>query len=236
MLTKIDHLGIAVDSIDKRLGFWARSLALGEPHLEEVASEKVRVAMLTVGESRIELLEPTSDDSVIRGHIAKRGEGIHHVCFAVEDIDRAISELEKDGHRLVGQTPRIGAGGSRVAFVHPRSSGGVLIELKEEPRSTAIGAPGSIVVVCLRDPIEKYWGRLDELSAIGISMRGMVLTLVQDWAREIAGDQPPSLAPSSIFFPLARLERVYLDEDMGVAKSERTTFLEIVGEDAARFL
>lgn len=132
-LRKIDHLGIAVRSIAERIGFWGHGLALGEPHLEEVGSEKVRVAMLEVGESRIELLEPTSEDSVIASFLRERGEGIHHVCFAVADVDAAVTRLLADGYRVVGGGSRPGAGGCRVAFLHPKSSGGVLIELKQEP-------------------------------------------------------------------------------------------------------
>ena len=136
-LDRIDHLGIAVSSIEGRRAFWGVGLALGEPHLEVVESERVRVAMFAVGESRIELLEPTDDDSIIAGFIARRGEGIHHVCFAVADIEPAIAHLVAEGHRLVGDAPRIGVGGARVAFLHPQSSGGILIELKEDPAEVA---------------------------------------------------------------------------------------------------
>ena len=132
MLEKIHHVGIAVRSIDERLGFWGSGLGLGEARVEEVATEKVKVAMLRVGESRIELLEPTTPDSVIARFLAERGEGIHHICFSVPDIEAALQRLKDLGHRVIGQAPRPGAGGARVAFLHPRDAGGVLIELEEE--------------------------------------------------------------------------------------------------------
>jgi methylmalonyl-CoA/ethylmalonyl-CoA epimerase len=133
MLKRIDHLGVAVRSIAERAPFWGRALGLGEPHLEEVAGEKVKVAMLAVGESRVELLEPLGEDSVIARFLRERGEGIHHVCFAVADIDQDLRRLRAEGARVVGQAPRPGAGGALVAFLHPKSSGGVLIELKQDP-------------------------------------------------------------------------------------------------------
>lgn len=236
MLSKIDHLGIAVRSIEERLGFWRDGLLLGEPHREEVASERVRVAMLQIGESRVELLEPNSDSSVVAQFIARRGEGLHHVCFAVGDIDSAIAELRAHGHALVGEAPRIGAGGCRVAFIHPRSSGGVLIELKEEPASARRADAGEVVVVCLRDPTEKYWGRIQELSSVGVHLRGLELAMVESWAREVAGAEPPTLGVATMFFPLARVERIYVDEDIGPARSERTAFRDVVGRDVMEFL
>ena len=132
MLEKIHHLGIAVRSIEQRLGFWTRGLGLKPPQLEEVAHEKVMVAMLEVGESRIELLEPTAPDSAIATFLARRGEGLHHVCFAVKDIRQALEQVAAQGYRVVGEAPRRGAGGALVAFLHPRSTGGILIELEEE--------------------------------------------------------------------------------------------------------
>ena len=138
MIGRIDHLGIAVRSIAERTGFWSTALELGEPHVEDVFSERVRVAMLQVGESRIELLEPTSEDSVIARFLDDRGEGVHHVCFAVSDIEAALGRLLAEGARVVGEAPRPGAGGSRVAFLHPRSAGGVLIELKEDRTMPAV--------------------------------------------------------------------------------------------------
>lgn len=127
---KIDHLGVAVTSIDDALGVY-RALGIVEEGREEVASQKVVAAFLPVGESRIELLEPTSPDSPVAKFLARRGEGIHHVCFAVEDLDAALADLSARGFRLVHREGVPGAGGKRVAFLHPEAGRGVLIELSE---------------------------------------------------------------------------------------------------------
>lgn len=128
---KIDHIGIATNGIDDAARFYRDSLGLEVAEIEEVASQKVRVAMLPLGESRIELLEPTSADSPISKFLAKRGPGIHHVAVRVEDIRAALSELKGKGARLIDEEPRVGAGGCLVAFIHPSSTGGVLLELVE---------------------------------------------------------------------------------------------------------
>jgi len=126
---KIDHLGIATKGIDDALKFWADALGLENVHTEVVEDQKVWVAMLPIGESRIELLEPTSDDSPISKFLEKRGGGIHHVAVAVEDIEAALAGLKAKGMRLIDESPRIGAEGCLVAFVHPSSANGVLLEL-----------------------------------------------------------------------------------------------------------
>ena len=133
---KIDHLGVAVRSIDETLAVY-RALGIEETKAsrETVGGQQVRVAFLPVGESRIELLEPSSDDSPIAKFMAKRGPGIHHVCFAVDDLDAALAELDGKGVRLIHRTPVPGAGGKRVAFLHPDSGDGVLIELAEKKKS-----------------------------------------------------------------------------------------------------
>jgi methylmalonyl-CoA/ethylmalonyl-CoA epimerase len=128
---KINHLGIATKGIDEALKFWADSLGLENIHTETVEDQKVRVAMLPVGESRIELLEPTSDDSPISKFLEKRGGGIHHIAVEVDDIEKALEKLRSQGARLIDEKPRIGAEGCLVAFVHPGSTGGVLLELVE---------------------------------------------------------------------------------------------------------
>lgn len=126
---KINHLGIATKGIDEALKFWADSLGLENIHTEIVEDQKVRVAMLPVGESRIELLEPTSDDSPISKFLEKRGGGIHHIAVEVDDISAALEKLKSQGARLIDEEPRIGAEGCLVAFVHPSATGGVLLEL-----------------------------------------------------------------------------------------------------------
>jgi LAO/AO transport system kinase len=125
----INHLGIATTGIEEALGFWQDGLGLENVHSETVDEQKVRVAMLPIGESRIELLEPTSDDSPISKFLEKRGGGIHHIAVEVADIEASLTKLKSHGARLIDESPRIGAEGCLVAFVHPASTGGVLLEL-----------------------------------------------------------------------------------------------------------
>jgi methylmalonyl-CoA/ethylmalonyl-CoA epimerase len=129
---KIDHIGIAVDSIDDWIGFYRETLGLNYTGSEEISEQKVRVAFLVIGESRIELLEPTSPDSPIAGFIEKRGGGMHHIALKVDDIEEALARHKEAGARLIDETPRVGAHGTRIAFIHPKASGGVLLELCEE--------------------------------------------------------------------------------------------------------
>ena len=131
---KIDHIGIATNGIDDAARFYLELLGLQIEHVEEVPSQKVRVAMLPLGESRVELLEPTSDDSPISKFLAKRGPGIHHIAVRVPDIRASLAELKEKGARLIDEQPRTGAGGCLVAFIHPSSTGGVLLELVEHPQ------------------------------------------------------------------------------------------------------
>lgn len=126
---KIDHLGIATSEIAQALKFWEDAIGLQNVHTEEVSDQKVKVAMLPLGETRIELLEPTSEDSPISKFLQKRGGGLHHIAIEVEDIKDALDRLKRQGFRLIDENPRIGAGGCLIAFVHPSSGGGVLLEL-----------------------------------------------------------------------------------------------------------
>jgi len=126
---KINHLGIATKGIDEALKFWEDALGLENVHTEIVEDQKVRVAMLPIGESRVELLEPTSEDSPISKFLEKRGGGIHHIAVETDDIEAALAKLKAQGARLIDEKPRIGAEGCLVAFVHPSSTGGVLLEL-----------------------------------------------------------------------------------------------------------
>jgi len=129
-ILKVDHLGIAVRSLAEAVkAYEALGFAVEASH--DVPTEKVRTAFLPVGESHLELLEPTEPSSVIARFLEKRS-GIHHICIAVPDIDAALAELKSHGATVLDDRPRPGAGGSRVAFVHPRSAEGVLLELKEE--------------------------------------------------------------------------------------------------------
>ncbi len=128
---KIQHLGVAVGSIDEALSFWRDGLGLELKEIEVVADQGVRVAMLPIGESRIELLEATGEDTPVGKFIAKRGAGMHHLCVEVEDVAAMLADLKAKNVRLIDEQPRIGAGGALVAFVHPASTGGVLIELTQ---------------------------------------------------------------------------------------------------------
>ena len=129
MLTKINHIGIAVKSLDDSIPFYRDNLGMAFAGIEDVVEQKVRVAMLEVGESKIELLEPTSDDSPVAKFIEKNGTGVHHIAYEVADIEAAIVTLRGDGARMVDETPRNGAHGTRIAFIHPKSSNGVLTEI-----------------------------------------------------------------------------------------------------------
>ncbi len=132
MIRKIDHLGIAVRSLEEGLALWGDLLGLEPAGAETVAEQGVRTAFLNVGETRLELLEPTGPETPVGRFLDKRGPGLHHVCFLVEDIEAAISRLLSRGMRLVDEQPRDGAQGSKVAFLHPGSTGGVLVELKQK--------------------------------------------------------------------------------------------------------
>lgn len=129
--TVVDHIGIAVHSIDEALSFWQNTLGIECTGVEEVAEQKVKTAFLPLGDTEIELLEATSDDSPVAKFIEKRGEGIHHLALRVDDLEAALAELKEKGMRLIDETPRYGAGGARIAFVHPKATGGILLELSE---------------------------------------------------------------------------------------------------------
>jgi methylmalonyl-CoA/ethylmalonyl-CoA epimerase len=129
---KIDHLGIAVRSLDDAVQVFRRLTGSEPSATEEVGDQKVRVAMFQVGESRLELLEATAPDSPIARFLDKGGRGVHHLTLTVTDLDETLASLDRDGVRLIDRQPRIGAGGEKIAFLHPSSTAGVLIELVEE--------------------------------------------------------------------------------------------------------
>jgi methylmalonyl-CoA/ethylmalonyl-CoA epimerase len=130
-ILKIDHLGIAVNSIDEGKNFWSDVLGLSFEGAETVEAQKVTTAFFPVGESEVELLESTSPDGPVAKYIEKRGQGIQHVAFRVENIEAALEELKQKGIQLIDQTPRKGAGGAKIAFLHPKATNGVLVELCE---------------------------------------------------------------------------------------------------------
>ena len=130
METKIiDHIGIAVNSIDEAMKFWEGALGVKCHGVEEVAEQKVKTAFLPIDDSEIELLEGTSEDSPVSKFIAKNGQGIQHIAIRVADIEAALAEFKEKGVRLIDEKPRIGAGGAKIAFLHPKATGGVLLEL-----------------------------------------------------------------------------------------------------------
>jgi methylmalonyl-CoA/ethylmalonyl-CoA epimerase len=138
-IKRIDHVAVVVDDIDGALGFWRDGLGLQISHVEEVPDQESVVAFLPTGEGEVELVRPTSDDSGIARYLKKNGPGVHHICFEVDDIDAAISQLNDRSIRLINQEPVIGTGGKRIAFVHPQSANGVLVELYEiSPRESEI--------------------------------------------------------------------------------------------------
>ena len=130
-IKKIDHIGVAVKSIDEAKKIYEGFLGLKVTELETVAEQKVTTAFLPAGESEIELLESTSPDGAVAKFIDSKGEGMQHIAFAVEDIEGALKELKDKGVRLIDEKPRKGAGGKKIAFIHPKETGGVLIELCE---------------------------------------------------------------------------------------------------------
>ncbi|MBN2333349.1 MAG: methylmalonyl-CoA epimerase [Deltaproteobacteria bacterium] len=132
MLEKIDHIGIAVHDIEESSRFYRDMLGLEAHGVEEVPSQKVKVAFFKIGETNIELVMPTSEDSPVAKFLATKGEGIHHVCYASSNIEEDVQSLMEKGTRMIDESPRPGAHGARVAFIHPKSSRGVLTEISQK--------------------------------------------------------------------------------------------------------
>src|SRR5215470_8435524 len=128
MIKRIDHIAVAVDDLAGALDFWRDTLGLELAHQEEVPEQQARIAFLPTGESEVELVKPTTDTSGLARYLAKRGPGIHHICFEVDDITATLAALKAKGVRLIDEQPRLGSDGKQFAFIHPESTGGVLIE------------------------------------------------------------------------------------------------------------
>jgi methylmalonyl-CoA/ethylmalonyl-CoA epimerase len=128
---RIDHIGVAVEDLDAAVSLYAERFDMREQHRETVEEQGVEAVLLEVGEGHVELLRPLSDDTAVGKFIAKRGPGLHHVAYQTDDIDRTLGAVRDAGIDLIDQEPRVGIRGSRVAFLHPRSTGGVLTELVE---------------------------------------------------------------------------------------------------------
>ena len=133
-LRRVDHIGIAVPDLESAVATFTLLFGAGPSSVEEVPEQKVRTAFFTAGDTNLELLVPTAEDSPIAQFLAKRGAGLHHVCLEVEDIEQALAEYKRLGVRLIDETPRIGAHGKRIAFLHPKSTGGILLELCQGSR------------------------------------------------------------------------------------------------------
>lgn len=129
--TIVDHIGIAVKSIDEALNFWEGTLGIECHGVEEVADQKVKTAFLPLRDTEVELLEGTSPESPVSKFIEAKGEGIHHLAIRVENLEVALAELKAQGVRLIDEKPRLGAGGAKIAFLHPKATGGILLELSE---------------------------------------------------------------------------------------------------------
>jgi len=129
-IKKINHVAIAVPDLDAALGFWRDTIGLEVDHVEDVASMKSKVAFLPVGESEVELVVPTSDDSGLAKFVQEKGGGMHHLCFEVEDLESVLAEFKTKGVRLINETPVV-MPGRKMAFVHPKASSGVLVEFYE---------------------------------------------------------------------------------------------------------
>jgi len=127
----VDHIGVAVKSIEESLKFWEDTMGVKCVDVEEVEEQKVKTAFLPLKDTEIELLEGTSEESPVSKFIEKKGEGIHHIALRVDNLEEALAELKEKGVRLIDEKPRDGAGGCRIAFVHPKSTGGILLELSE---------------------------------------------------------------------------------------------------------
>jgi methylmalonyl-CoA/ethylmalonyl-CoA epimerase len=203
------------------LPFWADALGLDVGGIETVDSEQVKVAFLPVGDGRIELLEPTDDSSAIGRHLSKRGEGIHHLTLEVDDLPGLLERLRAHGVQLVGDAPRVGAEGRQVAFLHPRGTGGVLVELVElvaarlRRRAAPPMAEGSAILLYLREPQEKLWGVLRRLDSTGVIIEGIDLASFDDWVAQIEREEESVVGPSIVFVPMLRTEKILLDRSSG---------------------
>ena len=128
-ITKINHIAVAVSDIEKSLNFWRDALGLELAELRDVPAESAQIAFLPVGGTEVELVRPTTDDSGLAKYLAKKGAGMHHLCLETDDIDGMMLQLKEKGVQLINESPRTGADGKKYAFIHPKSTGGVLVEL-----------------------------------------------------------------------------------------------------------
>ena len=225
MIRKVDHVGMAVRSLEESLRFWSGALGLSASGIETVEKEGVRVAFLTAGETRLELLEPTRPDSPVAKFLDRRGEGMHQIAFEVNDVQAVLDGLRGLGLAMLDQAPRSGAHGARVAFLHPKATGGVLVELVEHAeRSPSRFEPGDPVLVYLRDPQEKLWGILRGLDAAGATIEGLDLSSFDDWIAQVERGEESAVGPSLLFLPMGRIEKLIADRPSGALPSMAERF------------
>ena len=239
MIKKIDHVGVAVSSLEEALTFWGEALGLEVGGIETVEQERVKVAFLEAGDSRIELLEPTGPASTVARHLERRGAGIHHLTLTVEHLEQTLERVRQHGVEITDGGPRIGAGGRPVAFLHPRSTGGVLVELVEAAGAESDAArlgPGSSVLLYLHDPPEKLWGVLRRLDATGVVLEGVDLGSFDDWVAQVERKEPSIVGPSVMFLPIGRLEKMLLDRSSGDLPSLAERFQQRTGRSVQAVL
>ena len=239
MITKIDHIGVAVKTLETSLPFWAEALGLDVSSIETVESESVKVAFLRVGKASIELLEPTDANSAVGKHLQKRGEGIHHLTLEVRDLPEMLDRLRERGVPIIGDGARTGAGGRQVAFLQPKAAGGVLIELvaaRPTERGTASLDPGSAVLLYLHQPQEKLWGVLRRLDATGVLLEGIDLASFDDWVAQLERAETSVVGASLIFIPMTRLDRILLDRSSGDLPSLADRFEQRTGRTVQEVL
>ncbi len=232
-MSKVNHIGMAVTDMEEGLRFWRDALGLELERTETIPSEGVRTAFLPAGNVRIELLEPTEEESPVGRRIRKAGPGVHHIALEVSDLGSTLERLRRSGVKVLGEAVRKGAGDSQVAFLHPRSCGGVLVELVEgkggKERQGNDLAPGRSVLVYLKDPPEKLWGVLRKLDASGVVLEGIDLASFEDWMGQVERGEESVAGPSVLFMPMTRIERILLDRTSGNLPSLSERFLRRVG-------
>ncbi|RMG43290.1 MAG: methylmalonyl-CoA epimerase [Acidobacteria bacterium] len=229
----LDHIGVAVRDPARRSRFWSELLGLALERVEEVPEEGVRTWFLESGGLHVELLEPLGEDTPVGRHLSRRGEGLHHVCLGVGDIEAMAARLSDAGIVPIGGV-RDGARGARVAFLHPKDTGGVLIELSERPdrgdsdRLPAV-AVGDVVVACLKEPRERLLGILCRLDETGVVLDAIPVDAWEDWVAQWRRGGNGPLAPTLQFVPMGRLERLLADRDQPALGSFERRFRERTG-------
>lgn len=189
MIKRVDHIGIAVRNIEEVLNFYRQCLGLELAHTEVEPDHRVVVAFLPAGESEVELLEPIDPDSAVGRFLQKRGEGIHHICFEVKDLRQALARLKEQGVSLIDEEPRLGTGGKRIAFLHPKGAHGVLIELYE--RVPGEKKPPLVDLDALRERL------LVESQVAQAGLRGFLTALQRGGRRPVGKTSPAGDGPES---------------------------------------